>query len=430
MGRYVRHRLHRRLFAWFAATILITALIAALSSGAGRGWAEERARVERLVGHTFASSWDDPERRDALAAEVAHDLELGVVLKDRAGEVIGRFGPNGCSDWGRFQVPIRRGGRGEPLGTAEVCVERYQHGHWHGLLPLAVVVFVLWAASGKIARRLARPLADLARVAHEIGAGRLSARAELGCQDPDEVGILAEAVNDMAGRIQRQLEDQRALLAAVSHELRTPLGHLRLLVEMARTSPSEGKVFDEFEKEIVEIDALVGELLAGSRLDFTALDRRPLDARDVARRALERSGVTATALSVEARSTEFEGDPTLVARALANLIENAKKHGGGVSALRVRDARPGFLAFEVDDAGSGFAETELERVFVPFYHPKDGAAAESEPSPKGLGLGLSLVKRIAEAHGGTAYARNRPEGGAQVGIELRAEPPLAAAQSA
>jgi len=76
--------------------------------------------------------------------------------------------------------------------------------------------------------------------------------------------------------------------------------------------------------------------------------------------------------------------------------------------------RGGFVAFEVDDSGSGFAAGEERRIFEPFYRRANGAGADG----KSVGLGLTLVKRIAEAHGGRAYAENREGGGARVGVEL------------
>jgi signal transduction histidine kinase len=169
-------------------------------------------------------------------------------------------------------------------------------GHW--MFAMLAAGLVLWLVSGKIAYRIARPLHELLRVTEEIGAGRLSARAELpsGRHAMGEMAYIASAINDMAARIQKQVGDQRELLAGVSHEIRTPLARIRVLLELGRSRGGDAKTFDELEREVVEIDALVGQLLASARLDFADLSVRALDGADVARRALERAGVSADLL--------------------------------------------------------------------------------------------------------------------------------------
>ena len=282
-------------------------------------------------------------------------------------------------------------------------------GHW--LLAMLSAGVVLWLISGKIAYRIARPLHELLRVTEEIGAGRLSARANLPPWHMGEIAYIGQAVNEMAARIEKQVGDQRELLAGVSHEIRTPLARMRVLLELGRSRGGDPKTFDELEREVVEIDALVGQLLASARLDFADLSVRTLDAVDVARRALERAGIGEGdgkgVLDVQppGAALSFEGDATLLARALANLIENARRHGGGVTRLGVRQPRAGAVVFEVDDAGPGF--------------PAAGEARERGDRHEGsLGLGLVLVRRIADAHHGRVELSNRAEGGARVMLEL------------
>jgi two-component system OmpR family sensor kinase len=281
---------------------------------------------------------------------------------------------------------------------------------------------LLWTAAGRIARRISRPIYQLTRAAQELGQGNLAARASLGPESVDEIGVLSAAFNDMAVRLERQLTEQRELLAAVSHELRTPLARIRLLVEIARQSngtPANGTpanvapaTLDDIEREAIEIDTLVGELLASARLEFQAVTRKPLEAGEAARRALERAGEDAAKLALPAAPLPFVADPTLIARALANLIDNARKHGGGLDRVAVRGG-DGTVVFEVSDRGAGFAPGDETRVFDRFYRGNGDAGHHGS-----LGLGLALVRRIALAHGGRADAGNRPEGGARVALEL------------
>jgi signal transduction histidine kinase len=410
--------MYRRLFAMFALGIVLTVGVGAgvmHALGSPRAaWKADAQRLERFTAGRFARFWDAPPERDALADAVARDLDLDVRLRDHDGATLFSRGSSWDTCVQSYRVPITRGST--PLGELEVCADRHR-GRPSGarvLLALLSVCAVLWALAGRAARRFARPVAELARVVQDIGRGRLTARVKLPRHADGEVAILARAVNDMATRIERQLEDQRQLLAAVSHELRSPLARARFLLELGREHP-ESPRWDELEGELSSIDALVGDLLANARMDFSALTMVPLEADALACRALEKAGLDPGCLALEVPGQTVEGDATLLTTALVNLLQNAEKYGRGVRSLRVT-ARDGQLAFEVDDAGEGFASGEETRVFEPFYRGP-GARGQS-----GTGLGLALVRRIAEAHGGAAWAENLPGGGGRVGLRLGATP--------
>lgn len=268
----------------------------------------------------------------------------------------------------------------------------------------------LWGVSGVIARRLLGPLGQVVRVAQDIGTGKLESRVRLGGHARGEIGVLADAINDMADRIEQQMVDQRELLAGVSHEIRSPLTRLRVLLEIGNERGVDARMLLEMEQELLEVDSLVGELLASARLDFSAVETRRLDARDVALRALSRAGLGGQLLSAPHGTLTVDADPTLLARALGNLLDNARKHGGGAHKLVLRQ-EPEELVFEVEDAGPGFSQVDLPRVFESFVRGERGGSSS-------LGLGLSLVRRIAEAHGGRAWAENRVGGGARVGFSV------------
>jgi two-component system, OmpR family, sensor kinase len=288
------------------------------------------------------------------------------------------------------------------------------------LLLFGVPAAVLWMAAGRVARRISRPLYELTRAAQDLGAGNLKARVSAAGFGFDETAVLSSAFNEMASRLERQLAEERELLASVSHELRTPLARIRLLVEIARQarSGSDPHTLDEIEHEAIEIDALVGELLASARIEFQAVAGKPLEAVEVARRALERAGEDAAKLLAPPAPVPFAADPTLVGRALANLIDNARKHGNGLDRLEVR-TDGSLVAFEIADRGRGFAPGDETRVFERFYQ-----GADPDAGARGsLGLGLALVKRIADAHGGLVHAANQSGGGARVVLELPVAPP-------
>ncbi len=412
---FVRAKLHRRLFVAFGMSILVTVLVVGgvASTVTGDAWRRDVARLTAFASGRFARVWDSPADRDELARAVARDLDVDLRLVDDHGAPLFASGPLGC---GRHQLTLPVTRDGVRLGTAEVCATRHtMYGSGPRLLFAIVLAgVILWVGSGLFARRLARPLAEVARVATDIGSGNLRSRVRVSrrMRRYGEVAVVGDALNRMAEKIEKQFRDQRELLAAVSHEIRTPLARIRLLLELARERGVDDPGTAEIEREIFEMDALVAELLASSRVEFSALSRSAIDAADAGRRALERASVHSSKLVVEAGTPKVLADATLLARALANLIDNAETHGGGLTALRVslRDDR---VAFEAEDAGPGIVAGDEERVFDPFVR---GAATSSErPS---LGLGLALVRRIADAHGGRAYARQRDGGGAVVGVEL------------
>jgi two-component system OmpR family sensor kinase len=425
LGCYLRASLRRRLFVWFGVSILLTGVVVSTVMSLMGGlmgspsWREETGRLRTFVGNRFAEVWDEPARRDALARSISEELRFDVELRDASEAVLLRTGEP-CPSHLELTVPVER--EGVRLGTARACHGSGRpHQPWRAPLMLGLAGATLWLASGWVARRLSRPMDALASAARELGEGRLDTRVTLGRHATGEMAVLAEAFNDMAARIERQMADQRELLAAVSHELRTPLARLRVLVELMRDAGGPERTADQMEREVVELDALVGELLASSRLDFGQVTPRELDGKDLAARALERAGLPAETLAVEATEAKLVGDATLLGRALANLLDNARKHGQGAEALRLLE-RDGQLAFCVDDRGPGLLPGEETRIFAPFYRKDRGGEAREAGS---LGLGLALVQRIAQAHGGVTFAENRPGGGARVGFTLRREGPSA-----
>lgn len=411
IGSFVRAKLRRRIFVWFLGGILTTGLVVFLvMSLVARvqepEWTRTWDRSQAWVGQQFARDWGDPQARERYARETATALGANIDLVDASGTVF--LSTADPCHHAVLDAPVLQGGT--QVGSVRLCLPRPHSTTSRAFAFLGIALCAVWIASGRVARRLAGPLDELTEVVKKLGSGQLSARASLSCLEPDEIGVVAEAVNDMAGRIEKQMADQRELLATVSHELRTPLARLRIISEIARDSGSSEKTFDDLDREVQEMDALVGELLASSRLEFGQLTKRPLSIRDLAARAVERAGLVPTVLSVNGTCDEVSADPTLIQRALANLFDNARKHGGGADALEVT-VGASELKFDVLDRGPGISG-DSEALFSKFNRGQNGAGAD------GLGLGLALVRRIAQAHGGTAWATSREGGGARVGFSL------------
>jgi two-component system, OmpR family, sensor kinase len=363
-------------------------------------WRKDADRLQTFAAGRFEKVWDDASARHELMQAVALAFDVSVQAKDPNGRVVDSVGA--ACESGVVTIDVAR--RERVLGTVQGCFRQDRGLRWTALGATLFAAFLtIWAATAKLTRRLTRPLQDLTRVTREIGEGKLESRVRLNHHHKGEVGILAESINDMAKRIERQLKDQRELLAGVSHEIRSPLARLRVLSELLQGGTPTPDLHAKIEREVVEIDDLVGKLLASSRLDFGALDLQPLCARDVALRALERANLSVELLDDTSDGAVVQGDATLLARALGNLLENAQHHAGGVArlSLRVQDDR---VYFEVTDGGPGLSAEALNHGFDPFFR----GSQDGQTSSRGaLGLGLSLVQRIARAHGGDASIGNR-----------------------
>jgi len=411
MRRYMRARLHRKLFLAMGLAIFATmgSAIVLLHVGSDKTpWEQELEAIETFFSDRFARVWHDETQRAQLAKSAASAFHAGVELRDPSNVSLGRFG--GHCHGPSWSFVVRK--EGEKLGSVQACTSRGP-GKKDAIIGFVGACLVLWLIAGALAKKLGKPLVQLSEVTREIGEGKLSARARLGHQHADELGDLAESINEMAERIERQMKGQRELLAAVSHEVRTPLARLRVLTEILRDRDVPEKSLRDIEFEIAEIDALIAQLLANSRLEFEALESGDVDIVGLAEVQLDRMGLKSDLLQVSGDERVLVGDATLLARAMINLIDNAEKHGGGLKRLEVQFSQREVRCVAVDE-GSGFTEEERRRAFDSFFRGKSSGKSGSS-----LGLGLALVKRIAVAHGGNARVKNGIETGAEVSFSAK-----------
>jgi signal transduction histidine kinase len=272
-------------------------------------------------------------------------------------------------------------------------------------LGLVLVVLFLAVAAGAypVVRRLTRRLEALQRGVERFGAGDLHQRVD--DRGRDEVAAVAASFNQAADRIEALVKSHQSLLANASHELRSPLARLKMAVSLlASAEPAQrDKLAREIDTNVAELDALVEEVLLASRLDaqarlerHEAVDLLGLAAEEAARAGARLEG--GVALTVQ-------GDERLLRRALRNLLDNARRYGGGETDLIVA-ARDGRAELRVCDRGPGVPEAMRERIFEPFFRLPGHAEREG-----GVGLGLALVKQIAERHGGSVRCEARDGGG-------------------
>ena len=279
-----------------------------------------------------------------------------------------------------------------------------------GLVILLALLFVAVAAAAfPVVRRLTRRLEALKQGVEQFGAGQLSHRVAV--SGHDEVAAVAASFNVAAARVQALVQSHQSLLANASHELRSPLARMKLAVALLDDAPpaQRERLKREIHTNVAELDALVEEVLLASRLDAAAqLDRdEPVELLGLA--AEEAARLDASA---DGAPLTVTGDERLLRRALRNLLENARRYGGGAIEVEVqRHADRALL--RVCDRGPGVPEAMRERIFEPFFR-MPGHAEQAG----GVGLGLSLVRQIAVRHGGSVRCDARVGGGSCFVVSL------------
>lgn len=283
-----------------------------------------------------------------------------------------------------------------------------------------------------VASRAVRPLGDAAQAAQAIAGGRLDTRLEP-TDDPD-LRLLANAFNDMAAALQARVERDARFASDVSHELRSPLMTLAASVEVMQARRDEmperaQSALDLLVADVIRFQGLVEDLLEISRFDAGAirLNLEDLLVAEFVRQAVAVSSQPATPLHVTDRAERvvIRGDRRRLARVVANLIDNARLHGGGDAEISVTEPEGegeplGHVWIIVEDHGAGVPPEERQLIFERFAR---GAVAGRRSSSDGAGLGLALVEEHTRMHGGRVWVEDRADGepGARFVLELPAE---------
>jgi len=258
-------------------------------------------------------------------------------------------------------------------------------------------------------RSVTLPLERLTASARRFGTGDFAHRLPI--EGPREVARLGSEMNEMAERLSAVLHTQQQLLADVSHELRSPLARIEVALELARDQGGAVQPLQSIQDDIAELIQLVQDILAASRLELRPdlVRLRDVDATELIEEARAKAiaaGLPPEQLTLEDRASgaRVQADRDLVAHALTNLLDNARRHTPEQTSIVLGTRAEGDrVLFFVKDAGQGIPPEELPRLFEPFYRP-DQSRARNHGG--GAGLGLSLVRRIAELHGGKPFVES------------------------
>jgi signal transduction histidine kinase len=292
----------------------------------------------------------------------------------------------------------------------------------------AIALVVGWFVSG----RVLRPIGQITDVAKEIQATDLSRRIELGGPH-DELRELADTFDDMLERIDDAFESQREFIHEASHELRNPLAVIRTNLDVTLSDPGSTEEDLRHTLEVVQrsserMTRLVDDLLVYARKGSLSMERQRVDVgalvhetADEFRAPAEAKGITLADGSPP--DLIVEGDRHALRQALANLLANAIRLSPEGTTIRVRAGREApWIWMSVEDEGPGIAPEDQDRVFQRFWRGDPREGREEGRS----GLGLTIVRQIAEAHGGEVKLASTPGHGAAFALWLPADEALEA----
>jgi signal transduction histidine kinase len=277
------------------------------------------------------------------------------------------------------------------------------------VLVIALAAILGWIAAG----RALRPVHRITAAARDASGHNLSARVAL--QGPrDELRELAETFDDMLDRLQAAFESQQRFIANASHELRTPLTVMRATVDVVLGDP-ESTLADlrgmgaDIRAEVDHAEQLIGALLILARNERGLTVYEKVDLATVAEDVLDTANVGTRRVDATLEPAVISGDPVLIERLIANLVDNAVRYSAAAGDIWISTrtlAGNGELA--VANTGPLISAADADRIFEPFQRLGD------RTSHDGFGLGLTIVGSIASVHGGTTTARPRAQGGLSV----------------
>jgi len=297
-------------------------------------------------------------------------------------------------------------------------------------LALAIMAVLSVALGWLVAGRVLRPLRTITATARSISASNLHERLAVSGPD-DELKELGDTFDDLLARLERFIASQRQFVANASHELRTPLALQRTLIQLALADPDADMESLRAAHERVlasgaQQERIIEALLTLSRGQAGLTRREPFDLAVLAGQVLLAREHDVRVRSVEVRSdlgpAPMAGDPRLVERLVANLVDNGLAYNRDPGRLDVVTGHRGDVAvLSVANTGPVVEASAVGRITQPF----ERLGTERTGHGAGSGLGLSIVQAIVGAHEGTLTIAPRPAGGLTVEVTF---PSPAAAQ--
>ena len=286
------------------------------------------------------------------------------------------------------------------------------------LSALAIALVVLTLFSLLVTLSITRPLSRLRGAVHDLGQAsyQQNSLARL-ANRRDEFGVLARDFNRMGSRLQSLIGSQRQLLRDVSHELRSPLARLRIALALAeRAAPEEReRLWPRLTRECDRLEALISEILVLARVDADNASAEDVDLNALLLTLQKDAQLACPEQQVQIDAQpqlSLRGWPTMLERAVDNLLRNAQRFNPAGQPIQVQARRQGDrILISVRDHGPGVDAEHLKQLGEPFFR----APGQSAP---GHGLGLAIARRAAERHGGGLLLDNHSQGGFIATLEL------------
>lgn len=444
-----------KIFFWFWATVIVTGVALVLTfvlepRGVPSRWHATLFDTARYSG-TIAVETAERDGIPATSAyldRVQHATHMTACLFDSAGKVLAGSGCGAFQDIASHVQVSRSSDFSMKYGIARAALLlQGQSGRAYIfatelpagpraalginraalLLQWGVALLVSGLICSLLTRYITGPILDLREMSQKLAAGNLSARTASGpLQRQDEIGDLVRDFNAMASQIEELISRQRQLISDVSHELRSPLARLNVALDLGRERKGDDPAFEQMEEDLRILDDLIGRLLTIAKLDMSApeVPMVDFDLTDI--------------LSQAARNAEFEskepkgaiqltstgrcvvrGNAELLYSAIENVIRNAiryKDRGTSVEvSMEPQSSSSGTkIRLVVRDYGPGVPESELKKIFQPFYRITGARDRQSG----GAGLGLAIAERVVRIHGGMICAENAAPRGLRIEIAL------------
>ena len=264
-----------------------------------------------------------------------------------------------------------------------------------------------------LTRYLVAPILSLRAISRELAGGNLKVRVSGPLERrADEVGGLVRDFNAMACRIDQLVAQQRQLMFDMSHELRSPLARLNVALDLEREKNNGDQILDQMEKDLNLMNEMIARLLTIAKLDVypEPLSTESVNIPDLVAEVVQNAAFEAQSRAVTLRAYVSDsdlrvlGNATLLYSAVENAVRNGIKYTDPQTEVGVRVSADGakYVRICVSDVGPGVPDSELEKIFRPFYCVDQAR----DHSIGGTGLGLAIADRVLRLHHGTISAKN------------------------